>query len=152
MGCCPPVVGSMVGSVEGRWEHFEHQADIGVRGCGPTLAIAFEQAAIALTAVLTEPALVEPREAVAIECESPDLDLLLFDWLDALVYEMATRRVVFGRFQVEIDDGRLRATAWGEPVDRARHQPAVEIKGATLTALSVRREDAGWIAQCVVDV
>lgn len=152
MGCPPRRVGAMVPEVEGRWEHFEHQADIGVRGVGPTLSAAFEQAAVALTAVLTEPASVEAREAVTIECDNRDREMLLFDWLDALVYEMATRRLLFGRFEVAIDDGRLRATAWGEPVNRARHQPAVEVKGATLTALSVRREGADWIAECVVDV
>ena len=134
------------------WEHFEHGADIGVRGVGPSLATAFEQAALALTGVLTEPAAVEPREAVAIACDNPDRELLLFDWLDALVYEMATRHCLFARFQVAIDDGRLSATAWGEPVEPARHQPAVEVKGPTLTRLSVRREDGDWVAECVVDV
>jgi tRNA nucleotidyltransferase (CCA-adding enzyme) len=46
----------------------------------------------------------------------------------------------------------LRATAYGELVDVERHEPAVEIKGATLTALQVREEPGGWRAQCVVDV
>jgi SHS2 domain-containing protein len=47
----------------------------------------------------------------------------------------------------------LTGAAYGEPVDRARHQPAVEVKGATHTALGVeRRDDGAWIAQCVVDV
>ncbi len=142
----------MVEGVEGRWEHFEHGADIGVRGIGPTQGAAFEQAALALTAVLTDPAGVETGEAVRIECENPDPELLLFDWLDALIYEMATRGFVFGRFQVEIEEARLGAIAWGEPVDRERHQPAVEVKGPTLTGLSVRSEAGGWIAECIVDV
>lgn len=138
--------------MEGRWEHFEHGADIGVRGVGPTPAAAFEQAAVALSGVVTEPARVEPAQAVPIACENADPTLLLFDWLDALVYEMATRHLLFGRFNVEITAGRLKAVAWGEPVDRARHQPAVEVKGPTLTGLSVRHDDEGWIAECVVDV
>ena len=135
------------------WEHFAHGADIGVRGMGATRAAAFEQAALALTAVVTDPASVAAREAVAIRCEAPDDELLLADWLNALVYEMATRDAVFGRFAVKIDGQRLEATAWGEPLDRARHRPAVEVKGATYTALAVkRRPDGTWIAQCVVDV
>jgi SHS2 domain-containing protein len=41
----------------------------------------------------------------------------------------------------------------GEPVDVARHTPAVEVKGATLTELAVRQEaDGTWVAQCVLDV
>jgi len=70
-----------------------------------------------------------------------------------LVFQMATRRMLFGGFRVEIDGLLLRASAWGEPVDRQTHCPAVEIKGATLTALEVRqRADGLWRAQCVVDV
>lgn len=136
-----------------RWEHFAHDADIGVRGLGSSKSEAFEQAATALTAVITDPRGVRPLAAVEIRCEAPDDELLFVDWLNALVYEMATRRMLFGRFQVRIADGALRATAWGEPVDATRHAPAVEVKGATYTSLRVARApDGGWAAQCVVDV
>ena len=135
-----------------RWSHFEHDADIGVVGEGDTLEEAFEQAALALTAVVTDAA-VEPRQHVAIRCDAPDPELLFVDWLNALVYEMATRRMLFGAFDVTIVGTHLDAIVGGEPIDRARHQPAVEIKGATLTALAVSRTGAGqWQAQCVIDV
>ena len=135
------------------WEHFEHGADIGVRGSGATVDEAFAEAALALTAVVTEPATVVARTPVTIRCRAPDRELLFADWLNALVYEMATRGMLFGRFDVDIRDDALTATAWGEPVDVARHRPAVEVKGATYTALSVARRGEGpWIAQCVVDV
>jgi len=135
------------------WEHFPHEADVGVRGVGATLAQAFAQAGLALTAVVTDPEAVSPREPVEIHCEAGDPEILFVDWLNALVYEMATRGLLFGRFEVEIEDGRLRAMAWGEPVQVGKHQPAVEVKGATYTALKVGRDDHGrWVAQCVVDV
>lgn len=140
-----------------RWEHFEHGADIGVRGIGPSRAAAFEQAALALTGVLVEPAALGPGEPLEIACEAPDDELLLADWLNALVFEMATRRMLFGRFAVSIEgEGaatrRLEATAWGEPVRRS-HEAAVEVKGATYTALRVGQgENGAWVAQCVVDV
>ncbi len=135
------------------WEHFQHMADIGIRGIGETPEEAFAEAALALTAVITDPAKVAPREAVPIEGKAPDREFLFLDWINALIYEMATRHMLFGRFEVTLDGNRLEARAWGEPVDRARHQPAVEIKGATLTELKVyRREDGQWVAQCVVDV
>lgn len=136
-----------------QWEHFEHGADIGVRGRGPTLAAAFEQVALALTAVLTDPAAVEARVPTGIECEAPDDELLLVDWLNALVYEMGARRRLFGRYEVRIEQGRLHARAWGESLDPKRHQPAVEVKAATYTALRVEQGPGGdWVAQCVVDV
>lgn len=136
-----------------RWETFPHEADVGVRGMGATLAEAFEGAAMAMTSVICDPAQVQAREAVAIECSAPDNELLLVDWLNALVYETATRHLLFSRFDVRIVGHRLTATAWGEPVDVARHQPAAEIKGASFCELAVRRQSDGtWLAQCVVDV
>lgn len=138
---------------EARWEHFPHEADIGVRGIGSTKEEAFEAAGLAVTAVITDLASVSPMQAVQIACEAPDEELLLVDWLNALVYEMATRKMLFSRFTVHLNDHSLHATAWGEPIEVARHQPAVEVKGATYTALSVKRDEQGrWIAQCVVDV
>lgn len=135
------------------WEHFAHGADIGVRGSGSTRAEAFSEAAVALTAVLVDPRTVETREPVAIRCVAPDDEILLVDWLNAVVYAMATRKMLFGRFEVYVDDHSLTASAWGEAIDRARHQPAVEVKAATYTGLAVRRRaDGGWIAECVVDV
>ena len=144
--------GSDVGPDIG-WEHFPHEADIGVRGIGLTKEKAFEGAGLGLTAVITDPATVVPLEAVAIVCQAPDEELLLVDWLNALVYEMATRNILFRRFQVRLNNHSLHATAWGEPIEVARHQPAVEVKGATYTELAVKRDEQGrWIAQCVVDV
>lgn len=134
------------------WEHYEHAADIGVRGFGATKSEAFEQAALALTAVVTDPARVEPRTRIAIECEAPEDELLFAEWLNMLVYEMATRKMLFGRFEVRFEDTRLAGEAWGERIDPARHQPAVEVKGATYTTLRVARENGGWVAQTVVDV
>ncbi|MDP2810771.1 MAG: archease [Rhodocyclaceae bacterium] len=148
------------------WETFAHEADIGVRGSGATLAAAFAGAATAMTAAICDPTRVAAREAVSIECAAPDEEMLLVDWLNALVYEMATRRMLFSRFEVSIEvnpaEGQgsgsgspvhLTASAWGEPVDVARHQPAAEVKGVSFCELAVRqRPDGQWLAQCIVDV
>ena len=74
-------------------------------------------------------------------------------WLNAIVTQMAVRRMLFGRYEVELEGGRLTATAIGEPISPERHQPAVEVKGATYTLLRVAHtDDGGWLAQTVVDV
>jgi tRNA nucleotidyltransferase (CCA-adding enzyme) len=135
------------------WEHFSHEADMGVRGRGGSKSEAFEQAALAMMHVITDPARVARTECIAIHCQAPDDELLLADWLNAVVYEMATRGLLFGTFEVEIDGTDLRGRACGERVDVARHQPVVEVKGATYTELHVSRgADGLWTAQCVVDV
>jgi len=136
----------------GHWEHFTHAADIGVRGIGQTKAEAFAQTAMALTAVITDPSNVSPQEQTMINCSAPDDELLLVDWLNALIYEIATRNVLFSRFEVDITGANLKARCWGEALDLQRHQPVVEIKGATYTELLVRQDNEQWIAQTVVDV
>lgn len=137
-----------------RWEHFAHGADVGVRGLAATRAGAFEQVAAALTAVvIADPAAIRSTVAVPIACQAEDDDELLLDWLNTIVYEMAARRMVFGRFAVTLEGTCLSGSAWGEPVDLPRHEPAVEVKGATYTAARVARDaDGRWVAQCVVDV
>lgn len=135
-----------------RWEHYDHGADVGVRGFGRDRAEAFEQAALALTAVLTDPAAVFGTEEIEIACEAPDDDLLFARWLDALAHEMATRRMVFGRFAVRLDETRLQARAWGEALDPARHHPAKELKRVSADTLRVARHEDGWLAQAVIDV
>lgn len=137
----------------GCWEHFSHEADIGIRGYGDTIETAFSRAALAMTAAVCDIDSVQPTTAREIQCEAPDIELLFADWLNALVYEMAIGNLLFSRFDIQIEGTKLHAIAWGEPVDRSRHQPAVEVKGATYTGLKVAREQNGrWIAQCVIDV
>lgn len=139
--------------VKAGWEHYAHGADIGVRGIGRSMAEAFEEAAVALAAVITEPSRVDARSEVTIECQAPDPEVLLVDWLNALIYEMAVRRMILARFEVSLEGNQLRARAWGEDTDVARHEPAVEVKGATYTDLFVGQNSSGaWVAQCVVDV
>lgn len=136
-----------------RWEHFPHGADIGVRGVAPTLEGAFEQAALALSAIVADPDSLQSHDVVEIGCGVPDEELLLVDWLNALIYEMSTRQVLFGRFEVHINGMRLSAKAWGQAFDLENQELTVEPKGATYTALSVRQlDDGSWEAACVVDV
>jgi protein archease len=137
----------------GDWELFPHGADVGLRGRGATRDVAFANAAYAMTAALAEADQVRPLCAVEIFCDAPDDELLLVDWLNALIYEMVTRKMLFRRFRVRIEGEKLFGEAWGELIDIARHKPGVEIKGATYTALRVAQEtDGRWLAQCVVDV
>jgi len=148
----PDSAESGIPGLHARWEHFPHEADMGVRGFGTSKSHAFEQAAMAMTAIICDPASVKPDQAVSVHCEAPDDELLLADWLNQLIYEMAVRGMIFSRFEVHIDRTRLDGVAWGEAVDVRRHHPAVEIKGATYTALRVACEHGEWVAQTIVDV
>lgn len=135
------------------WEHYEHTADMGIRGWGATKEEAFEQAALAMIAITVDLKKINQAEAVEITCEEEDEELLFIAWLNRVIYEMATRNMLFSKFEVHTDDGRLTAKALGEKLDKQRHKPSVEIKGATYSDLKVGQDKNGtWIAQCVVDI
>lgn len=134
------------------WSHFPHDADLGLRGTGIDKARAFEAIGLALTAAITDPCSVAAKETVSLRCQAPSDEILLVDWLNMLIYEMAVRKMLFSNFDVSIRDGELRAQVSGEPVNRSKHHPAVEVKGATYTALAVTQTNEGWAVQCVVDV
>jgi SHS2 domain-containing protein len=138
---------------QARWEHYPHPADVGIRGFGSSREEAFAQAAIAMTAIVADLDKIEPKEVVEIVCHEDDDELLLFAWLGSLLYEMATRNMLFSRFEIRRTDDGLNAIAWGEKVDRRKHDPAVEVKAATYADLKVQQDNEGnWIAQCIVDV
>ena len=144
---------SASGNEKGSWELFEHDADIGLRAEAASREGLFELMGEALTGVVTAPETVEIETELSIRCEAPEDALLLADWLNALIYEMATRDMLCGAWDVKLDGQCLEARVRGEAVDRSRHQPAVEIKGATYTGLEVERmPDGMWRAQCIVDV
>lgn len=138
---------------EPHWEHLPHGADIGVCGFGRSKAEAFEQAAIALTAVITDPQSISGTVPVEVECAAADDELLLVEWLNSIIYEMATWKMLFASFAVRIDGNKLTGKAWGEPIDLDKHEAAIEVKGATCTSLKVVEDAKGWWrAQCIVDV
>ncbi len=135
-----------------QYETFEHESDIGIRGFGSTPEEAFESAAAALYSVMVKIEAVKPLEQKQITASAPDRELLLVEWLNALLSLSDIERVVFSRFEVKIEGALLSGTAWGEKLDRVRHEPNVEVKGATYHMLKVDKDNDRYVAQCVVDV
>ena len=134
------------------YETFEHQADIGVRGFGATCDEAFANAAAAMYSVMIEIDRVEPKESRSVHVNADDREQLLVEWLNALLAVSDIERMVFSRFETKLEGNALTGTAWGEPLDRSRHDPKVEVKAATYHLLKVTTLDGRCVAQCVVDV
>ncbi len=134
------------------WTHFPHQGDVGVCGHGTSMEEAFENAARAMSAVIVPLERIRVNEATRVSCRAADPEILLLDWLNAVIYAMAIKGMVFRDFKVRIEGERLEGELRGEKVEPARHEPSVELKGATLTELEVAEENGRWRAQCVVDV
>jgi SHS2 domain-containing protein len=134
------------------FETFEHEADVGIRGFGDSPEEAFAHAAAALYSVMVNIERVDPLEKRSLTVQAAERDLLLVEWLNGLLALSDMERMVFSRFSVTIRGRELIGEAWGEHLDRERHEPKVEVKGASLYMLHVGTERGRFIAQCVVDV
>ena len=132
-------------------EYFEHGADIGVVGRGASIEEAFASAAAAMFAIMVEPGAVQPLQTIEVDFIEDDVEFALVRWLNALLAQARERGLVLCRFEMRRDGDRWYGLAGGEPW-RDSHPRGTEVKGATLTALSVRQDERGWQARCVVDV
>jgi SHS2 domain-containing protein len=131
--------------------YFEHDADIGIIGRGNTLEQAFETAAQAVFGIVTPLDKVQPQTSIKIEFEESDYELALVTWLNLLLGKAREFGMVFNRFHVEHRENLWSAEALGEKW-REDLERGVEVKGATLTMLSVKKTGAMWEARCIVDV
>lgn len=134
-------------------ELFEHTADLGLRARAPDLNTLFAEAAACLfSAVLDNVGEIRPNQTVEIAVPGTDRELLLYDWLRDLLREADERGMVFGRFAVTVTDTGLTGTAWGEPLDRDRHQLSREVKAITYHELKVEETADGWLAEVIIDI
>ena len=135
------------------YETFEHTADLGLRVRAADLDTLFAEAAQCLfSAVVEDLTTVRPLQKIDIAIQGDDREYLLFDWLRELLYHLDAEHLLFGKFEVHVRDDGLTATAWGEPLDRARHNLEHEVKAITYHGLSVAKVGDQWEAEVIVDI
>jgi SHS2 domain-containing protein len=135
------------------YETFDHTADLGLRVQAADLNTLFAEAGLALLSALVEdPTAVRAERRLDVELPADDVEYLLFDWLKALLYRFDTEKLLCSRFDVEVGERGLKAAAWGEPFDPARHELAHEVKAITYHDLKVERTPDGWRAEVIVDI
>ncbi|MBL8538745.1 MAG: archease [Betaproteobacteria bacterium] len=131
--------------------YFEHDADIGVIGRGPTLECALVAAASATFALMVHPSQVRPLARVSVAFRESDPEYALVRWLNELLAEARAHGLALAQFRLARTQDQWRGEALGEPW-RENFARGTEVKGATLTALAVTEMPDGWEARCVVDV
>ena len=135
------------------YEFFEHTADLGLRVRAADLDTLFAEAARALFAAIVEDLdTVRPLQRVEVRLPADDREYLLFDWLKGLLYRFDAEHLLLSRFEVKLGNDGLTGAAWGEPLDRARHELSHEVKAITYHGLRVERTDDGWLAEVIVDI
>ena len=137
---------------QGSFEFIDHTADVGISVTAPTLEGLFETAAFAFTELITSVDSLSYRVESKFRLQEDEIETLLVSWLQELLYVFDTEGLLFGRFQVNLQDSRLEATAWGEPLDPDIHTMKTEIKAVTYHLLDVVKDDLGWQAQVIFDI
>jgi SHS2 domain-containing protein len=135
------------------YETFEHTADLGLRIRAADLDTLFVDAARCLfSAIVEDLATVQPIQKLEIRLDAEEVDYLLFDWLRQLLFHFDSEHLLLGKFEVRVTDAGLTATAWGEPLDPARHNLEHEVKAITYHGLRVEKTGDEWVAEVIVDI
>lgn len=140
------------------YEYKDHTGEAWLVGTGETPEAAFAEGAKALFQLMVEIERIDPHVSTEIEVRSDRMDTLFVAWLNALIVRKDVDGLVYARFdplhieQIDPDEYRLTASAWGEPLDVDRHDPKVDVKAATYSELRCERTERGFQVECVVDL
>ena len=135
------------------FELLEHTADVGVVAHGGTLAEAFVHAAEGMFSVMVNLNGVREAEERSLAVEAHDWPSLLVAWLSELVYFSDVDGLVFKRFEIrEMEPHSLRASAYGEKIDRQRHELGAGVKAITRHMLEVGEDEDGYRVQVLLDI
>lgn len=135
------------------YETFEHTADLGLRIKAADLPTLFAEAGRGLTSIIVANVdQVRPVREVNIDLPQEQLDELLFDWLNEILFAFESEHLLLTEFDVRIDDAGLKAVARGELADESRHRLEHEIKAITYHGLKVEQTPDGYLAEVIVDI
>jgi len=136
-----------------RFEFVDHTGDLGVRVFGESLPRLFEQAAEALTFILTDPEAIRIKETRRLLLEEKTDEELLVTWLNELIYLFDTQGLLFKACDVlSVHDHRLEALAQGEIYVEGRHPIKTTVKAATYHQLKIEHHQGVWTAQVIFDL
>lgn len=133
------------------FSYFDHAADIGIAGYGDTIERAFIAAAEAIFNIMTPLPRVQLTHSFEIQFDEPDIELALVTWLNLLLAESISRNWILANFQLQRHNSHWQGKAFGEPWHEELER-GTDVKGATLTMLSVKKINDQWEARCIVDV
>jgi protein archease len=135
------------------YDYFEVEADVGVHAWGPLASDAFGQAALAVFALMVDPAEVQDTETREVRAQAESREDLLATWINECLYVHDIEGFVVRHVEVDLCEERVvHGVLHGEPFDDARHRPGTLVKAATLHRISVAQVAGLWEARLVVDV
>ncbi len=138
------------------FQTFENKADIGVRGSGASLGVAFSECAKAMVSIMASPSKIAPKKKIVLQVKASDAQALLVAFLNELLYVKDTKQMLFSKFEVSVEGdahgAELKAICFGEKINPKKHELMTEVKAAAYSQLKVVKKGKEWVAQCIVDV
>ncbi len=138
------------------FEYFEVTAEVGIRAWGESLSEAFVEAARALFELMVDTKSVRPQRALSVTLSAESPELLLADWLNRLLLERDRTGCVFSEFHITVTPHErafaLTGEIAGEPLDRSRHDPRIDVKAVTYNNLRVLQQPDRVQVECVLDI
>jgi SHS2 domain-containing protein len=135
------------------FEIIEHTADIGIVAYGTDIKQVYANAALGLFNLMAD--LDNLKEGVKreIELSAEDVEVLLVQWLNELIYISEVEHVIFKRFEIiELSNTRLKATCFGEKIKAGQHRLKREIKAATYHMLKLNKENGRYQVRIIFDI
>jgi len=135
------------------FEVIDHTADIGIIAYGADIKQVFANAALGLFNLMAD--LDNPKEDIKreIELSAEDVEILLVEWLNELIYISDVEHIIFKRFEInELSSTQLRATCFGEKIKPGQHRLKREIKAATYHMLRLNKENGSYKVQIIFDI
>lgn len=138
------------------YKYIEHTADVLFEAYGSTLEELFVQCALALEETQVNVEKIECKQETIISGKSKDVESLLFDFLDDLVYYKDAELLVFSKFKIKIEEKGdvclLNCICSGEKLDFKKHDPRVDVKAVTMHMFKVEKINDGWKAKVLLDI
>jgi SHS2 domain-containing protein len=135
------------------FELLDHPADIGFRAQAQSLEELFATCARALLSIILDASHAQPTERWDLSAQGGDLESLLVNWLNEVLYFVDTKRVVFSDFELKLNRPEsVRCTCYGEKRDPQRHPVRVLVKAVTYHQLRISESNGRWTAEVFVDV
>ncbi len=139
--------------MERSFEIIDHVADVGIVVYGKDGEELFSNAALALFSLITEPESIEEKLHLNLEVSSKDMDSLLVEWLNELIYLFDVERILFNRFDISrLTHNELGATCYGEGIDSMKHKIKIGVKAATYHMLKLEKSGGEYKSQIIFDV
>ena len=134
------------------YKFIDHTADVMFEAYGSDLNELFENSGLALQELQVELKNVKSKIIKEIKLENKSVEMLLFDFLQELIFLKDTEQLIFSKIKVKIKDDKLNGVCSGEKIDINKHECKVDAKAITLHKYEVKKIKDKWIARVIVDI